>query len=354
MRVVTTAGEDTNYIRLINEAIGNFLKSAWRIAAKDPFMAFFLLQTVERQRKAAQVRMTWQARGIHVPPFMLISITNQCNLKCKGCFTGAKQQLSLTEMSDRKLRDVVEEAKELGISFILIAGGEPLMRPEILNIAGDFPEIIFPLFTNGLLINERLLARFKERKNIVPLISLEGYARDTNGRRGMGVHERLQRTIGEMSRNGMFFGLSFTLTRPNFDTVANEHLIQHFLDMDCKLFFFLEYVPVQHGPENWVLTQDQRTDLLARLHEFRSPFPALFFVFPGDEDKFGGCVSGRGLIHIDSHGNVEPCPFAPHSDASLQQLSLKEALQSELLKGIRRCEQFVRCRHIQSLGVMAV
>ena len=70
---------------------------------------------------------------------------------------------------------------------------------------------------------------------------------------------------------------------------------------------------------------------------FRAKFPALFIAVPGDEEEIGGCLSaGRGFIHISAEGDVEPCPFAPYSDANLRDLSLKDALQSEFLRNIRQ------------------
>jgi MoaA/NifB/PqqE/SkfB family radical SAM enzyme len=45
--------------------------------------------------------------------------------------------------------------------------------------------------------------------------------------------------------------------------------------------------------------------------------------------------SGRGFIHISADGKLEPCPMAPYSDSDLNNMTLKEALKSKLLKEIR-------------------
>lgn len=45
--------------------------------------------------------------------------------------------------------------------------------------------------------------------------------------------------------------------------------------------------------------------------------------------------SGRGFVHISPDGFLEPCPFAPYSDTDLRNVSLKEALRSDLLRKIR-------------------
>lgn len=59
-------------------------------------------------------------------------------------------------MSEDKLRSTIAETRERGICFVVIGGGEPLVRREIVDITKGFREIIFLLFTNGLLINEEI------------------------------------------------------------------------------------------------------------------------------------------------------------------------------------------------------
>lgn len=69
---------------------------------------------------------------------------------------------------------------------------------------------------------------------------------------------------------------------------------------------------------------------------FRDKFLSIFFSFPGDEDKYGGCLSScRGFIHINANGDVEPCPFSPLSINNVNNTSLEEALQSKFFKSIR-------------------
>jgi MoaA/NifB/PqqE/SkfB family radical SAM enzyme len=88
------------------------------------------------------------------------------------------------------MRGIVAEADELGISFFVIAGGEPLTRPEIVDIARDFPHIVFLLITNGLLLSPELIARLAGLHNVVPVLSIEGNRAETDERRGRGESTR--------------------------------------------------------------------------------------------------------------------------------------------------------------------
>ncbi|HEY87224.1 MAG TPA: radical SAM protein [Dehalococcoidia bacterium] len=329
--------KESNFRKVLNDSLNVFLKDALRVTLKDPKQAYYFFQTVKWQRKAARVRSKLEREDIHIPPIMIFSITNRCNLHCKGCYHLALNRSSRPEMSVNKIQSIITEAKELGISFMVIAGGEPLVRKEFLDITRDFPEIIFLVFTNGMLIDDDLIVKLKGQRNFIPVISLEGWQEDTDGRRGEGVYEHLQRIIEKLKGIGLFWSVSLTVTRSNFTTIVDQQFIKFLIDLGCKLFFFVEYTPLKEGTEDWVITDDQRTNLLTLRDSFRSKYSALFIAVPGDEDEIGGCLSaGRGFIHVSAEGDIEPCPFIPYSDTNLVDLPLKDALQSEFLKTIRQ------------------
>jgi MoaA/NifB/PqqE/SkfB family radical SAM enzyme len=328
--------KDRDFRKVLNESLSIFFKDALRVAFTNPAQAYFFLKTARWQSKAAQTRSRWQKQGVHVPPIMIFSITNKCNLHCKGCYHQALREFAQMEMDHGKLRSIIAEAKELGISFIVLGGGEPFIRQEILEITKEFPEVIFLVFTNGLLIDEEKINQMKEQRNIVPVISLEGNEENTDDRRGQGVYRRLLKIVDKLKDKGIFWSISFTITRSNFHNITDRDFIHNLVKLGCKLFFFVEYTPISEGTEDWVLTDQQRINLIKIRDQFRSEYSALFVAVPGDEEEIGGCLSaGRGFVHISADGNVEPCPFAPYSDVNLQDLSLKEALQSKFLEKIR-------------------
>jgi MoaA/NifB/PqqE/SkfB family radical SAM enzyme len=147
-------------------------------------------------------------------------------------------------MSTDKLRNIFSEAGDLGISFCVLAGGEPLVREEILEITREYPKILFLVFTNGILINDDVIQKLKGRQNFIPVISMEGYEEGTDGRRGKGICQRLQHVIEELGNKHMFWSVSLTVTQSNFSEVTDKGFIRSLINMGCKLFFFLEYTPI--------------------------------------------------------------------------------------------------------------
>ncbi len=67
---------------------------------------------------------------------MIVSITSRCNLACAGCYMKQQRAQPSAEMSPDLLRSVIAEAVDIGVSVMVIAGGEPLLRKdEILSLA---------------------------------------------------------------------------------------------------------------------------------------------------------------------------------------------------------------------------
>jgi MoaA/NifB/PqqE/SkfB family radical SAM enzyme len=330
-------GESNNrkYINPLNKALRIFFKEAVKISLKNPAQSFYFIELVRDQQRAAHRRTFWRGKGVHVPPIMIFSITNHCNLHCQGCYHQALREVSKPELSDQELNNIVGEARDLGISFIVLAGGEPLVRKNIVKITQDYPDVLFLMFTNGLLITDEMAVQFKKQRNLVPLISLEGYDQDTDNRRGEGVFQLLQRTIQRLRQQEVFFGVSLTVTRSNFNTLTESGFIDKITGWGGKLILFVEYTPIEENTDDWLITQQQRLELAKLMEVFRKKYSALFVNVPGDEKDFGGCLSaGRGFVHVSAEGDLEPCPFAPYSDVNLRDKPLKEALQSPFLKAI--------------------
>jgi MoaA/NifB/PqqE/SkfB family radical SAM enzyme len=322
--------------RMINELIKGIFNDALAVSLKDPAMAAFFIKAVLAQKKAAAVRQRNEEQGTHVPPVMILSVTNRCNLHCAGCYSRLVPREQRPELDEAGLRSVLRQASELGISIVLVVGGEPLTRPELFNVTKDFPDMVFTLFTNGTLIDDAVLRKFKEQKHVIPILSMEGNERVTDLRRGAGMYDRLMKDMAKLNENGLFFGTSLTVTRSNYDTVIGERFIQRMRDNGCKAFIFVEYNPVKKGTEGWVVTDEQREEILAKMASYRSSLPGVYIGFPGDEKAFGGCLSsGRGFIHVSASGDLEPCPFAPYSDSSILDKPLKEALNSRLFRALR-------------------
>jgi MoaA/NifB/PqqE/SkfB family radical SAM enzyme len=321
---------------MVNRMIRGIFSDALGVSLRDPAMASFFVRAALAQKKAAAVRQRNEEQGTHVPPVMILSVTNKCNLHCAGCYSRLVPREHKPELDEAGLRNVLRQASDLGISIVLLVGGEPLTRPEIFNVTRDFPDMVFTLFTNGTLIDEAVIRQFKGQRHVIPILSMEGQEGMTDLRRGAGMYARLIKDMAKLNENGIFFGSSITVTKSNYDEVTGERFVKCMRDNGCKAFIYVEYNPVKPGTEDWVVTDTQRDEILAKMAAYRKSQPGVYIGFPGDEKAFGGCLSsGRGFIHVSASGSLEPCPFAPYSDSSILDMSLKDALNSKLFRALR-------------------
>ncbi len=294
------------------------------------------LRIAKRLREQEQTREgSLQVQGVTVPTILIISVTNACNLSCHGCYACHQVRAAEHELTTAEIRRIVGEAVSAGVGIIFLAGGEPLLKEDILSIPKAFRDTLFVMFTNGTLLDETVMNRIRKLRNLVPAISLEGNDETTNQRRGDGVFRVIKQAMAELDWRKMLFGASITLTRENYDEVM-EHAFLHDLENSgCRTLFLIEYVPCEGDPER-CLTEEQKRDLLVRVGRFPSDYRMLPVALPGDESRYGGCLAaGRGFLHVGSDGSLEACPFAPYSDVNLKDVSFIEALRSGLLNRIR-------------------
>lgn len=301
----------------------------------------FALSFIASLQKSAALRRKHAANGLEVPPFLIASIASRCNLHCAGCYArsggicsdeGVKNELSADEWSD-----IFTEAAELGVSFILLAGGEPLLKRQVLERAASFEDIAFPVFTNGTLLNESYLELFDAHRNLIPVLSLEGGAENTDRRRGEGVAASVSFAMDELHSREIMFAASITVTRENLGEVTGESFVSELRANGCGVFFYVEYVPIQDKSESLTLGKDDSRALLERIAVLKKEYPEIsFLAFPGDEKHMDGCLAaGRGFFHINPAGGAEPCPFSPYSALNVREGGLHAAIASPFFARVR-------------------
>lgn len=325
----------------LNQGADQLVQDILKATLRNPKETVFLHRYHAAQRGMEKRRMALEAEGRHIPMFLIASITNACNLFCKGCYARASGQCGQTctkpLLDEKQWGDIFSQAEEAGIPFILLAGGEPMMRPDVLRVAAEKKSILFPVFTNGTLIDGPLLRLLDQHRNLVPIVSLEGSEAATDRRRGDGTYRRAQAALHSLSEKKLLFGVSLTVTTENRPEVMSDDFIQSLYQEGCRLVFFIEYVPVTPGTGHLAPDDTERLVIEEAQDALRARFPGMVFLsFPGDEKHMGGCLAaGRGFFHINAYGAAEPCPFSPYSDMSLRDHTLLEALNSPFFQLVR-------------------
>ena len=320
-------------LRIVKDSIESTLK--------NPKESLFLASFMKEVYAASEKRKIAENNGEHIPPFLIASITSNCNLHCAGCYSRCNNATT-DEKNDNLLdrenwKKIFEEASEMGISFILLAGGEPLLRRDVIEEAANYKKIVFPIFTNGTFVNEKYLNLFDDNRNLVPIVSIEGEKDATDKRRGEGVYDRVISNMNEFQKKDLLYGVSITITKNNLYEVLSEKYIDMLHNKGVKVIIYVEYVPVDEKSETLAVDDVDRENVKNEIVKLRKKYEEMIFIsFPGDEKSSDGCIAaGRGFFHISALGYAEPCPFSPYSDVNIKNTSLREALKSKLFTLIK-------------------
>ena len=257
-------------LKQLNEGVEAVVRDLIWSTLPDIKESAFLTRFMISARKASKLREKLEAEGRHIPPFLIASITRTCNLRCAGCYDQNRAcGHSGPDLSAEAWLSIFKQAQALGVSFILLAGGEPLMRPDVLEAATKVPGILFPVFTNATLVDESQLNLFDGHRNLLPVISLEGDRDLTDARRGPGVYDRIVRAMDSFKARGIPFGSSVTVTKTNLGEVTGQSFIRALNDRGARAMIYVEYVPAGGG-EALVPGEAERAELEQSLSTLRT------------------------------------------------------------------------------------
>ncbi|MBI2303435.1 MAG: radical SAM protein [Chloroflexi bacterium] len=279
-------------------------------------------------------------REIPIPAAMVISPTMRCNLRCVGCYAGNYTQRD--DLSQEEMEKILGEARELGIRYFIVVGGEPTVYKPLWDMFEKFNDCAFQFYTNGHLLTDDKIARLVELGNAVPALSIEGFKENTDARRGDGAFERILKTMDRLREARVFFAFSATATRFNVDDIVSDEFIDLMVEKGARYGWYFAYCPVGRNPDmNYMPTPEQRNKLRLGINRIRKTKPVLVADFWNDGPLSEGCLaSGRRYLHINNKGDVEPCVFVHFAVDNLKKTPLKEALASDFFAAFRGSQPY--------------
>jgi len=167
-------------------------------------------------------------------PVIVWNATKACNLSCQHCYAGSDKNQAVEELSTAEARDFLEQLKDIKTPVLLISGGEPLMRDDMLELIEYARNlgIRVTLSTNGTLLTADISTKLKKLGVSYIGISIDGLASTHNKFRGTEkAYSQALRGIKNCQQVGQRVGLRFTMTADNiteipaiFDLMLEEEI----------------------------------------------------------------------------------------------------------------------------------
>jgi len=279
--------------------------------------------------------------GFDPPFFLVLSPTMRCNLACYGCYAGQYEKGE--DLDAELIHRVLRESKEMGIYFVTVSGGEPFIRPDLLELFAAHEDMYFQVYTNGTLIDAKMAKALSRLGNVLPAISVEGWEKETDARRGPGAFQKILDTMSRLREEGVLFGFSATATRQSNELIVSDEFVNFLAEQGCFLGWYFNYIPIGKAPDMDLMpTPEQRMFRRRRLMELRPKAPLVLVDFWNDGALVGGCIAGDRYLHINGRGDVEPCVFVHFAVDNIKNKSLAEVLNSEFFQAIRRRQPYTQ------------
>lgn len=279
-------------------------------------------------------------KGQVFPPFLYISITNTCNLRCTGCWVDVAHPKN--HISFKDLDRLVSNAKKHGNRFFGLLGGEPFLHPELFEVLEAHSDCYFQIFTNGHFIDDDTAARLRKAGNATCLISIEGTEVVSDERRG--GKRVLNKTVAGIEaclRHKLITGVATSVCATNIDDLVQDSWVDRLIDMGVHYAWFHTYRPV--GPKanpELALTPQQVIDVRRFVVRMRNEKPIAFIDAYWDDKGQALCPAVIGISHhIGPWGDVEPCPIIQFANETIRDNDgdiFKTMTESKLLEDFRK------------------
>ena len=263
-------------------------------------------------------------RGENFPAFQFISVTNECNLTCQGCWVSKGEKSASLDL--QAINKIITDSKKHGCYFFGILGGEPLMYSELFNIFRAHPDCYFQLFTNGTLLTDKVAEELRKLANVTPLISLEGNEVVADVRRGSShVFSRTLKAIETATSHKLITGVAISVCKSNIEMALSDEFIAMLHNRGVIYLWYYIFRPTGENPHfELALTPEDIERLRRFLVDGRTKYPLVLIDSYWGAEGQPFCPAVEGLSHhINPEGSIEPCPVIQFSCDNIRNGDLK-------------------------------
>lgn len=276
--------------------------------------------------------------GERIPIVGGIDLTFHCNFRCRHCYVPKDERSLRKEMTTQQIFRILDEIADEGCLWLLLTGGEPLLRKDFLDIYiyAKKKGMLVTIFTNGSLITEKVVKCFQDLPPYLIEITLYGITEQT--------YDRVTQTKGNLSQCLRGINLLLEAGIPlKLKTVAmnsNKHElweIKRFAENRGIAFRFDAVINPgldgSKGPCQERISPEEvvRLDVLdsERPKEW-AKFTQSYQRIPEDPASLYYCGAGINCFNIDAQGRLALCLLAREPSYDLLSGSFREGWRNFL------------------------
>ena len=293
------------------------------------------------------------SKQVDTPFLVALNLTRRCNLKCAHCYldAGMRRNGDPDELNTKEVFKVIYDIAALSDeTMVVITGGEPLLRPDILEICSHATKLglMVVMGTNGTLLTEQRVGELQAAGVQAAGISLDSLKPDYHDDfRGVASSwDQTMAGIDNCRKAGMMFQIHFSVTDDNADELDEMISFARSVGASVLNFFFLvctgrgeTYSNIslevyEQTLERIAIAAAQESELLIRARcaphikrmatELKDDLP----ITQLDGYEAGGCLAGTRYCRVTPHGRVTPCPYMEAEAGSIRKQDFADIWQT--------------------------
>ena len=291
--------------------------------------------------------------GKRIPLDASIDLTYRCNNKCVHCYCNLPEKYGQAikgELSTIEVKKLLDDVASMGSLWLLITGGEPLLREDFgeIYLHAKKKGFIITLFTNGTLIDDKTAGLLSEYPPFAVEISLYGATKETYEKvsRVKGSYEKCLEGISKIIKAGT------TLKLKTMALTINQHEIEAMDVMARKLGCEFRFdATIQKRIDNNMFSAPGKYRISPvevvnldrmfpkRMEEWQR-FCDKFVKGAVTSDRLYQCGAGLGTIHIDPYGMAKGCMMMAKDGFSIRKHDVKWIWDKGILSVINQKKDF--------------
>jgi AdoMet-dependent heme synthase len=323
----------------------------------------------------------------HIPPqipelrLVAWEVTRQCNLSCLHCRASADSGPYPDELSTTEGFVLLDQIREVGQPVVILTGGEPLLRPDIYELArhGHHLGLRMVMAVNGTLLNGEKARLLKESGIQRISISMDGASAESHDffRQVRGAYNGILKGIEAAKSVDLEFQINTTVTRHNLHELGK--IQEKVIEFGAVAHHIFMLVPTGRGralidqtisAEEYEKTLDwlvkRKDDIPLSIKATCAPHyyrilretahkegKEISFKTHGLDAVTRGCLGGIGFCFVSHIGQVQPCGYLEVDSGNIRKQSFLEIWKSSpIFLSLRDQSQYAgKCGHCEYFRV---
>lgn len=302
--------------------------------------------------RALNQRLTRRFEQSRKPATATLSLTKACQCDCLHCSAVYYNHNKRQDLSTDAWLEALRQTVHLGVSTIILLGGEPLLRKDIFKLVESVPknqaQVI--LFTNGEYLTPKNCEKLKRAGLMGAYVSLDSAnAKEHDlGRRRDGLFDRAIAGISNLKNAGLIAGISSYLSHSRLANGGFEEMLELGQKIDAAEITFFDAIPT--GP--WLfnpsdgLTFEDRKKINQMVQEARKSgnVPGLSVQSTmTSECGSAFCFAANTQFYLTAFGDMCPCDFTPLTIGKFPEESI-ETLWNKMIGSAPYNQRAKSCR----------